>query len=98
MLGKIDHFFVCKRCFSKGYSIALFSWPVLYLCGVVPNAGKILELFIDETIPDETIFGAIKERAFAILTKEQFAPLSRYMTNAILDESAYEWEQYGHDQ
>ena len=58
------------------------------------NAGKILELFIDETIPDETIFGAIKERAFAILTKEQFAPLSRYMTNAILDESAYEWEQY----
>jgi len=58
------------------------------------NAGKILGLFTDETIPDETIFGTIKERAFAILTKEQFAIVSRYMINAILDESAYEWDQY----
>ncbi len=58
------------------------------------NAGKILGLFTDETIPDETIFGTIKERAFAILTKEQFPIVSRYMTNATLDESAYEWEQY----
>lgn len=58
------------------------------------NAGKILRLFIDENIPDETIFGTIKERAFAILTKEQFAIVSRYMTNATLDESAYEWAHY----
>jgi len=54
------------------------------------NAGKILGLFIDENIPDETIFGTIKEQAFAILTKEQFAIVSRYMTNATFDESAYE--------
>ena len=58
------------------------------------NAGKILGLFTDETIPDETIFGTIKERAFAILTKEQFAIVSLYLTNATLDEYAYEWEQY----
>ncbi len=58
------------------------------------NAGKILALFTDETIPDEIVFGKIKERAFAILTKEQFAIVSRYMTNAALDESAYEWKQY----
>jgi hypothetical protein len=58
------------------------------------NAGKILGLFTDETIPEETIFGTIKERAFAILTKEQFAIVSRYMTNATLDDLAYEWEQY----
>jgi hypothetical protein len=30
------------------------------------NAGKILRFFTDETISDETIFGTIKERAFAI--------------------------------
>jgi TnpA family transposase len=58
------------------------------------NAGKILAFFTDETILDETIFGAIKEQAFAILTKEQFAIVSRYMTNSIIDESAYEWGQY----
>jgi hypothetical protein len=41
VLCEIDDFFVCKRRFSKGYSIALFSWPVLYLCGVVPSVTRI---------------------------------------------------------
>lgn len=58
------------------------------------NAGKILALFTDETIPDETMFGMIKEQAFTILAKEQFAVVFRYMTNATFDESAYEWGQY----
>jgi hypothetical protein len=58
------------------------------------NAGKILGLFTDETIPDETLFGTIKQRAFAILTREQFALVSQYMAKATLDETAYEWQQY----
>jgi len=40
------------------------------------NAGKILDLFTDETIPNKTIFGTIKERAFGILKKEQFGIVS----------------------
>ena len=58
------------------------------------NAGKILAIFTDETISEETLFGTIKERAFGILKKEQFALVSRYLTRATLDELAYEWQQY----
>ncbi len=58
------------------------------------DAGKILALFTDETISEETRFGAIKVRAFGILKKEQFALVSRYLMRATLDESAYEWQQY----
>ncbi len=58
------------------------------------DAGKILALFTDETISEETRFGTIKEHAFGILKKEQFALVSRYLTKATLDELAYEWQQY----
>ncbi len=58
------------------------------------NAVKILGLFTDETIPDETTFGTIKQRAFSILTKEQLALVARYLAKATLDETAYEWPQY----
>ena len=58
------------------------------------DAGKILALFTDETIPDETTFGSVKQQAFAILAKEKFALVSRYMAKITLDESAYEWRQY----
>ncbi len=58
------------------------------------DAGRILALFTDETISEETRFGTIKERAFGILKKEQFALVSRYLTKATMDESAYEWQQY----
>jgi TnpA family transposase len=58
------------------------------------NAGKILELFTDDTISDDTLFGKIKERAFTILSKEQFTVVSRYIFNASFDEAAYKWKQY----
>lgn len=58
------------------------------------DAGKILDLFTDETIPNEMIFGAIKQKAFFILDKEKFPLVSQYLTKAVLDETAYEWQQY----
>jgi len=57
------------------------------------NAGKILALFTDDAIPDDTLFGKIKEKAFTILSKEQFTVVSRYILNATLDQKAYEWKQ-----
>jgi hypothetical protein len=33
------HYWLKTTRFSKGYSMTLFSWPVLYLCGIVPNMG-----------------------------------------------------------
>ena len=58
------------------------------------DAGKILNLFTDETISDETVFRAVKQKAFAILEKEKFPLVSQYLTKAVLDETAYEWQQY----
>jgi TnpA family transposase len=58
------------------------------------DAGKILTLFTDETIPEETVFATVKQKAFAILEKEKFPLVSQYLTNAVLDETAYEWQQY----
>ena len=58
------------------------------------DAGKILDLFTDETIPDETNFGTVKQKAFTILEKEKFPLVSQYLTKAVLDETAYEWQQY----
>ena len=51
------------------------------------DAGKILDLFTDETISDETIFGTVKQKAFTILDKEKFPLVSQYLTKAVLDET-----------
>lgn len=58
------------------------------------DAGEILNLFTDETIPNETIFGVVKQKAFTILDKEKFPLVSRYLAKETLDETAYEWQQY----
>ncbi|MEW6737367.1 MAG: DUF4158 domain-containing protein [Acidobacteriota bacterium] len=36
------------------------------------NAGKVLNLFIDQTIADETEFGEVKKHAFSILEEKKF--------------------------
>src|SRR2546426_5522467 len=58
------------------------------------NASKVLDLFTDESIPDDTLFGSIKKLAFSLLKKERFSLVSQYLTKATLDETAYEWQQY----
>jgi hypothetical protein len=58
------------------------------------DAGKVLALFTDDTIPDDTAFGTVKQCAFGILKKDQFGSVGNYLSQATLDETAYEWRQY----
>lgn len=60
----------------------------------LPSAGKILELFIDETIPENIDFHNVKERAFTILDRNKFSFLVKYITQIEVDEIRFEWEQY----
>ncbi|MBS3962875.1 MAG: Tn3 family transposase [Methylomonas sp.] len=58
-------------------------------------AGQVLELFIDNSIPDETPFAAIKEKAFELLNIESFPVVSGFMRNIEFDKTAFEWSYYG---
>ena len=58
------------------------------------NAGKILKLFVDETIPEETEFKKIKEFAFKIIEKDKISFLSSYISRTRFDTTEYEWEHY----
>ncbi len=58
------------------------------------DAGRVLELFIDETILNETIFGIVKARAFNILKEDQFPLVAACLAKVTIDEIAYEWQQY----
>ncbi len=55
------------------------------------DAGKVLDLFVDEQISDETSFGEVKSLAFSILDKEKFPLLSRCISQAKFDETEFEW-------
>jgi len=71
----------------------------VYKCKVEGNhhlkdAAKILDLFIDESISEETQFGQIKQMAFQILKKDKFSILSQYIAKAEFDETEYEWNYY----
>lgn len=60
----------------------------------VKNVGKILHLFVDESIPDSTPFGDVRPKAFAIVAKEQFSLLSTHFMGKELDEDKFTWEHY----
>lgn len=57
-------------------------------------AGKVLRLFIDETIADSTPFRKVRTQAFALLEREQFEPVSGYLRNVAFDRAGFEWAHY----
>jgi TnpA family transposase len=57
-------------------------------------AGEVLDLFIDSSIPGDTSFSAVKEKAFALLEPERFPLVSAYMRNIAFDKIGLEWSHY----
>ncbi len=57
-------------------------------------AGQILGLFVDDSIPGDAPFAAIKEKAFALLNPERFVMVSDYMCNVDFDKTRWEWNYY----
>ena len=58
-------------------------------------AGQVMELFTDVSIPDETPFAKIRQKAFSLLKAEYFPLVSDYMRNIEFDKTAFEWSYYG---
>ena len=58
-------------------------------------AGHVLNLFIDQSIADQTPFVEVKQKAFCLLEPERFAPVSDYLRNIEFDKIAFEWSYYG---
>lgn len=58
-------------------------------------AGQVLDLFVDESIPDSTPFSVVKQKAFSLLEPERFPLVSDYMRNIEFDKAAFEWAFYG---
>jgi len=42
-------------------------------------AGQVLNLFVDKSIPDNTPFSEVKQKAFSLLEPERFHLVSDYM-------------------
>jgi hypothetical protein len=58
-------------------------------------AGKVLNLFVDASIPDDAPFCVVKEKAFSLLDPERFSLVANYMRNIAFDKTAFEWSCYG---
>lgn len=57
-------------------------------------AGQVLTLFVDPSIPPDTPFATVKEKAFALLSPEQFPPVSNYMRHIAFDKTGFQWVYY----
>ena len=56
------------------------------------QAGHILLLFTDDTIPANTSFGEVRSRAFGLLERSKLSEIaSQITTNSQLDEVAFQW-------
>jgi TnpA family transposase len=57
-------------------------------------AGRVLGLFVDASIPGDTSFDTVKEKAFTLLEPERFPLVSDYMCNISFDTIAFQWTYY----
>ncbi|KDP86637.1 transposase [Cupriavidus sp. SK-3] len=57
-------------------------------------AGKVLNLFVDDSIPGNASFASVKKKAFSLLEPERFALVSNYMRNVAFDRAGFEWSHY----
>ena len=57
-------------------------------------AGRVLNLFIDASIPDDAPFAVVKEQAFSFLDPERFPLVMNYMRIIAFDKTASEWSYY----
>ncbi|MGF6766250.1 TnpA family transposase [Paraburkholderia sp. GAS33] len=57
-------------------------------------AGKVLHLFIDDSIPGNASFASVKKKAFSLLEPERFTLVSNYMRNVAFDKAGFEWSHY----
>lgn len=55
-------------------------------------AGEVLNLFVDESIAEDSPFIDVKARAFSLLDPQSFASVSNYLRNVSFDRLAFEWE------
>ena len=58
-------------------------------------AGQVLELFVDDSILPEAPFSDVRQKAFALLEREQFPIVSDYMKKIAFDKATFEWAYYG---
>jgi TnpA family transposase len=58
-------------------------------------AGKVLNLFIDDSISNTAPFSVVKEKAFSLLDPERFPLVVDYMRSISFDKTAFEWSYYG---
>jgi Domain of unknown function (DUF4158)/Tn3 transposase DDE domain len=57
-------------------------------------AGRVLNLFVDESITDDLPFSVVKAKAFSILDRASFPVVSDYMRNIKFDKIGFEWSAY----
>jgi hypothetical protein len=57
-------------------------------------AGKVLNLFVDDSIPGNASFASVKRKAFLLLEPGRFALVSNYMRNVAFDKAGFEWSHY----
>lgn len=57
-------------------------------------AGEVLTLFVDESIPAETPFATVQEKAFMLLERETIPTVADYLRNIAFDKTGFEWSYY----
>lgn len=57
-------------------------------------AGEVLTLFVDESIPAETPFVTVQEKAFMLLERETIPTVVDYLRNIAFDKTGFEWSYY----
>lgn len=58
------------------------------------NVSRILDLFLEEELADETEFGEVRKQAFRYIEPDKLSEISKYIARGRLDPEEYKWLYY----
>lgn len=60
----------------------------------IKKASSLLDLYVDEKIKDETAFSIVREKAYAILPKDDIPGISNFLAEIKADSKKHQWDFY----
>lgn len=93
LVDAFDHHLLKIEVETKANSLEAFVHAQAKRQQEAPKVGRVLLLYVDEAVDDATLFGAVRDRAFAILSREALLSAGQRLCGEPVSQMDLRWKE-----
>ena len=93
LVDAFDHHLLKIEVETKANSLEAFVHAQAKRQQEAPKVGRVLLLYVDEAVDDATLFGAVRDRAFAILSREALLSAGQRLCGEPVSQMELRWKE-----